>query len=177
MKSELRCKMWVEVSQIKARRKRVLQAEVIACIMAWRESEDVPSSGLFSLAGIGIIHPGSEARTCVGFSLPIYDHWVDSLSQTQSELRDLEVLRRISVTEDWCVVWKKACMCTKERTHWRVEGQLGLDCVLWPWNPGNGKLTGTQEWGMHSHAPLFIPCSLPSSPSFWVLSYLRPMNI
>lgn len=75
----------------------------------------IPSPRLFSLEGIAsyktvVQKPGHVLVPLLVFMITL----LCSLSQTQSDLRDLEILR-ISVMEDWLVVWKQACMHTKER--------------------------------------------------------------
>lgn len=86
------------------------------CSDVRRGSGDVPSSGFFSLAGICSRSPWSRNQDkCWFLSFCVTE--LGSLSQTQSDLRDPEVLRGISVMEGCCVVWKKACLSTKERLH------------------------------------------------------------
>lgn len=125
MKSQLRHKRWVEVSQTKARRKRrMLQAEVISHAMAWTEDLET-SLPLKSLAGNFSWGPLVQKPGQVFVPLFLFSHWVGW---------PIPVLLEYLGELEW---WKTLLRCMEKgmfvhqgkNTYWRLEGQWGLKCL------------------------------------------------
>ena len=145
--------------------------------MARREDLEMytPFSGPFFLAGICSCSPWVRSQHKCWFLSSYLVTGLGGLS------RLLELLRRISLVEDFAVLIEKGMFVHQwKNTYWRLEGQQGHKCLC-PMTLGPRKWEADRNTGIGGLpflAPLvLIPCSLPSSPGSQMLTYWRAVTV